>query len=367
MAVQLSAGKLRNLMCLSSDDGQFFMLAIDQRGSLQKSLKSTTGKDPSFDDMAVCKQVITGTLSPLGTAVLTDPIYGLARSMTMIPREVGLLVAYEHSGASKHGAGGRELRTSLVEGWSVQLISRAGANAVKLLIQYNPDASAETLDHQQRIVRQVGFECANENMPFLLELTGYPLDSDDPDTPEYARQKPGIVARSAAEFSKPEYMVDILKLEFPANLKYTNEYSGGGVLDNKARQPVYSLQDVAGFCRAVNDASSLPWVILSAAVNIEEFLINVEMACAAGASGFLCGRAIWKDCIKRFLQGEDAMSEFLADVGQYNFNRAIAAASRALPWWDHRKFGGFSNIQVAGADNEHWHEQFSKTTGQAQY
>ncbi|MCA1595283.1 MAG: tagatose 1,6-diphosphate aldolase [Chloroflexi bacterium] len=365
MAVELSAGKLRNLMCLSSEDGQFFMLAIDQRGSLQKSLQTTTGKDPSFDDMAECKQIITDRLAHLGTAVLTDPIYGLARSMTLIPREVGILVAYEHSGASKHGPSGRELRTSLVEGWSVQLISRAGANAVKLLIQYNPDASAETLDHQQSVVRKVGQECAQESMPFLLELTGYPLDSDDADTPEYARQKPEIVARSAAEFSKPEYLVDILKLEFPANLKYTNEYAANAVLDGKQRQPVYSVRDVAGFCRAVNDASSLPWVILSAAVNIEEFLINVEMACAAGASGFLCGRAIWKDAIKYFPQGEEPMGEFLDDTGRFNFNRAIAAASMALPWWNHRKFGG--SVQVTGADNERWHEQFSKGAGQVQY
>ncbi len=363
MAVELSAGKFRNLMCLSSDEGQFLMLAIDQRGSLEKALKETTGGAPSFDDMAGCKEVITATLSPIATGLLTDPIYGMARSLPHIPRDVGILLAYEHSGAGKGGPSGRELTSRLVDGWSVNLISRAGANAVKLLLQYQPDASPETREHQQNITRQVGEECAREDMPFLLELTGYPLDSDDADTPEYALQKPQIVIRSAQEFSKPEYHVDVLKLEFPANLKYTREYAGGGILDAKERKPVYSLADVAGFCRTVNEASALPWVILSAAVNIEEFLVNVEMACAAGASGFLCGRAIWKDCVKYFPQGYEAMEHFLSETGAFNFHRCIASATRALPWWDHRKWGGLENMQVAGAGGEEWHKQFQASGG----
>jgi tagatose 1,6-diphosphate aldolase len=139
------------------------------------------------------------------------------------------------------------------------------------------------------------------------------------------------------------------------------------VLDNKERQPVYTFKDVAGFCDEVDGASELPWVILSAAVNIEEFLLNAEMATAAGASGFLCGRAIWKDCVGVFPQGREAMEGFLSETGAFNFARAIAAASRAMPWWDHPRFGGWENIQVAGASGEQWHQQFSAAAGQVKY
>ena len=133
-------------------------------------------------------------------------------------------------------------------------------------------------------------------MPFLLELVGYALEAGGADTSDYAGRKPDLVARSAAEFSKPEYRVDILKLEFPADLKWTKEYSGGA-FDGKERQPVYALSQVRESCAQVNEAAGVPWVILSAGVDIEEFLVQVDLAVEAGASGFLCGRAIWKDAI----------------------------------------------------------------------
>ena len=76
-------------------------------------------------------------------------------------------------------------------------------------------------------MQQVGEECQQADMPFLLELVSYSLDEGGTDTTEFARRKPDLGIRSAAEFSKPSYNVDILKLEFPADLKWTKEYSKG--------------------------------------------------------------------------------------------------------------------------------------------
>ena len=58
---------------------------------------------------------------------------------------------------------------------------------------------------------------------------------------------------------------------------------------------------------------------------------------AAGSSGFLCGRAIWKDAIGLYTD-EAKMEHWLKTQGVHNFLRANAFANRALPWFGHRKF-----------------------------
>jgi tagatose 1,6-diphosphate aldolase len=126
-------------------------------------------------------------------------------------------------------------------------------------------------------------------MPFLLELVAYPLDAAGADTPEFARRKPDLVQRSALEFSKPRYKVDILKLEFPADLKWTQEFANG-TFDGEQRIAVYTLSEARQMCRRLHEAAGVPWVILSAGVDIEEFLVQVDVTVDAGASGFLCGR-----------------------------------------------------------------------------
>lgn len=343
--VQLSAGKWQRLRSLTDEAGRFKMLAIDQRDSLKRALAKSTGKEPQYEDLAWAKEIITKVLAPYATAVLTDPVYGYPYSIQHLPPRVGLLLAYEETGYEKCGASGKERKSHLIEGWSVEKAQRAGADAIKLLIYYHPDASTEVRHHQQELVQRVGEECERADMPFLLELVSYALEEEGTDTPEFAKKKPSLVVRSASEFSKPQYKVDILKLEFPADLKFTQEFSHGA-FDGKERQAVYTLKDVRGFCQELNEASGVPWVILSAGVDIEEFLIQVELAVEAGASGFLCGRAIWKDAINLYPDLK-RMEEWLCSQGAYNFMRANSFAQRAITWYCHRKFGGPSNIQLS--------------------
>jgi len=44
-------------------------------------------------------------------------------------------------------------------------------------------------------------------------------------------------------------------------------------------------------------AGDVPWAVLSAGVNHEKFLPQVEIAMQNGASGVIAGRSLWKDCI----------------------------------------------------------------------
>jgi tagatose 1,6-diphosphate aldolase len=353
MAAEISAGKLRNLMSLADENGRLKMMAIDQRGSLNQSLSKVLGREASFDEVAEFKQIVTEVLAPYSTALLTDPIYGYARSVLSIPGNVGLLLAYEATGyAINENEKGR--KTTLIEGWDVATARRAGANAIKLLLYYHPDAEPDTVQFQKDLCQRVGEECAAHDLPFLLETVAYAIEEPGTDSPAYARRKPELVRRSAEEFSDPKYGVDILKLEFPGELKYSREYCNG-VFDGKDREPVYSLDDVRGFCKAVDDAAKIPWVILSAGVDIKEFLVDVDLACQAGASGFLCGRAIWKGAIPLF-NDRDEMENHLATEGVINFEKCLAGAEYARPFWEHPCF---EDSGVAG-DDENWHRTFGR-------
>ena len=339
MAVQLSPGKWHRLCALSDEQGRLRMMAIDQRGSLEKAIAKAADKDVgqvTSEDLVAAKQVVTKVLAPYATAVLTDPVYGYPHSFQHLPPGVALLLAHEESGYERGGDQGKERKTRLLEDWTVDKAQRAGADAVKLLLYYRPDGSSDVRHHQQDLVHCIGEECERADMPFLLEVVSYAIDGNGNDTPQFAAQKPELVIESTAEFSKPRYHVDILKLEFPADLKYTKELAGGA-FDGKGREAVYTLSEVRDYCRRVNDAAAVPWVILSAGVDISEFLVQVDLATAAGASGFLCGRAIWKDAINLY-PSIDKMAEWLRTQGAYNFVRANAYAHRAQPWFSHGRY-----------------------------
>jgi tagatose-1,6-bisphosphate aldolase len=44
-------------------------------------------------------------------------------------------------------------------------------------------------------------------------------------------------------------------------------------------------------------AGAVPWAVLSAGVDHETFLGQIEIALANGASGVIAGRSLWKDCV----------------------------------------------------------------------
>ncbi|MBI4280351.1 MAG: tagatose 1,6-diphosphate aldolase [Armatimonadetes bacterium] len=352
--MELSAGKLINLARLADGAGRFFMLAVDQRGSLRQMLARAAGRPPaevSGADMAAVKARLTRVLAPHATAVLTDPIYGFPYSATLVPGHVGLLLAVEEAYDEQEGSG--ERRTRLLDGWSVQKVKRAGGNAVKLILYYHPDASAQTRRHQQEVARSAGDACAAEDLPYLLEVVIYPLGGQKADDPDYARARPDLTLRTVQEFSRHEYRVDLLKLEFPADLRYTREFSGGA-FDGRTRPPVYDLSAVRVACRHLDEAAAAPWVVLSAGVGIAEFLVQAEIACAAGASGFLCGRAIWQDALGAYPDMAEVEARLAAD-GVHNLERSKAAAGRAVAWHTHRRFEG--QIELAGAGLD-WYRRY---------
>ena len=326
---KISAGKLKGLRRIADEKGRFRMIAIDQRGSLKRMLSKALSREVVCQDLAAIKKAIVKILSPWASATLIDPVCGYPEASKYFPEDAGLLIALEKTGADRVGPSGKERKSRLIEGWDASKTRRLGADAAKILIYYRGDASHDVVEHQKRIITEVGEDCTRNDIAYVLELVGYPFKEDEERGGLiYAKRKPEIVFDYVEEFFKPEYKVDLLKIEFPADLKYCKEFADKGI-DSKKREPVYGLSEVCGFCRRVTDLSRVPWVILSAGVDIDEFVENVRIATGNGASGFLGGRAIWKECVN-YYPDMKTVEQWLSSRGINNFQRLDAVSQTTV-------------------------------------
>jgi tagatose 1,6-diphosphate aldolase len=309
MAHTLTIGKLRGLRQISTEGGIFTMAAEDQRGSMRRMLNPSDPKGVLAAHMTEVKLDIARALSPLASAMLIDPEYGAAQAISTgaLAGHCGLLVSLEDSDYEQVGD---DRRAKILEGWGVEKIKRMGASGVKLLAYFRPDRGPGTT-YQRDLIARVGEECQKHDIPFILECVGYAVGGMKTDSPEYAALKPEIVIETARMVSG--LGVDVYKAEFPADSTY--EKDEGKLLD---------------LCKSLDEACEVPWVVLSAGVEIEIFREQVRLACRGGASGFLGGRAIWKNAVR--LPAEERR-RFLATEGKENLRSLIEIAQKyARPW-----------------------------------
>lgn len=318
------------------------MLAIDQRKSLRQMISAQTGEAPDSvptSGLELVKRVVTRELAGKASALLTDPLFGYPTTFDVVPFDTGVMLSIETTGYAVVNT--YERLTRLIPSWSVEQALVTGADGIKLLVWYNHEAGKATLEHQRDIVFRVGEACARYEIPLILEIVTYPLSDADVLDAGYAKEKPHRVIDAARTFSAPEFGVDVLKMEFPGNLKFTEEFQDRPYGAGKA---VYSLDDVRSYNKQLNEASGVPWVILSAGVDPDEFIENIQISNAAGASGFLCGRAVWKHIIKQY-PNEAAMTDFIRNEAAHHFNRILDANTNALPWYEHRRFNDHPSPQ----------------------
>jgi len=321
---ELSPGKLWGMRRLADAAGHWKMVAIDQRTPLMQPIADKRGTpEAAYDDVAAVKVAVTRALSPLATAMLLDPNFAYPRCVGEMPPSTGLILSLEHH-VTDETAGGRQSRT--IPDWSVRQIRRIGADAVKLLVWYRPDADAKVLAHQQAFVRRVGQECREHDIVLLLELLVYALPGDAPGQLE--AQRTPLVLDSMRDFASPDYGVDIYKLEPPAMLR--------GVPDPQTAEAA-EVQHVYDRLGAL---TTRPWVLLSAAAGPADFERSLTYALRAGASGYLCGRAIWQSAFEHF-PDMAAMGKDLAS-GATRFVHAINDLTDRLatPWHRHPAWQG---------------------------
>lgn len=333
----MTEAKRKRLRRLSDNSGRFSMLAVDQRQSLRGMISEKTGVGKakvSAEDLILIKSIVAETVAPLSSAILVDPIYGFPQALDGVEERGGVLVSAEITGYES--VRGRERLSRLVDEWDATAWAESGIDGVKLLLWHHPGVSEVTRQHQESLVERVGEQCAEAGLPLLLEAKVYALHEPSSGV-EWARVKPELVVDAAKTYAAPRFGVDLLKMDFPCELKYAEEFQEDAEVDWTADQAVYDLDAVRAYCQQLNEAAEMPWVILSAGVELEEFVANIKLANEAGASGFLCGRTVWKRIIDAFPDAA-RMREHMEQVGTKNFHTILAANDRALPWEQHRRY-----------------------------
>jgi tagatose 1,6-diphosphate aldolase len=338
--MKITPGKQKGMKAVSDARGVIAAAAMDQRGSL----KSAIAKDKGVDKSAVTAQmleefkiIVTRVLTPHASAILLDPEYGLPAARAR-SSNAGLLLAYENSGYDNTRPG---RLPDLLDIWSVRRLVGAGADCIKILLYYTPFDSHEINDIKHAWTERIGSECAAVDVPFFLECVGYEEGKDEK-TIDYARKKPEVVTKSMEEFSKPQYGVDVLKVEVPINMAY--------VAGSKAckGESAYTRDQAKEYFRSAAAVAKKPFIYLSAGVSNDVFNETLELAAEAGTnySGVLCGRATWKEGVPVYAkQGGKALEDWLNVEGVKNIENVNARLKAAKPWFS---FYGASSAAALG-------------------
>lgn len=323
----MTPNKLASLRKLSNENGVIGALAIDQRGSLKKMLASAANKPANEEDIVEFKKAISSELTPFATSILLDPEYGLPASKVRA-NGTGLLVAYEKTGYDATEPG---RLPDLLEEWSVLQLKEAGADAIKFLLYYDVDEDKKINDYKHVYMERLGSECAAEDIPFFLELVSYDATNDDAKSAEYAKVKPHKVNAMMEEFSKPQYKVDVLKVEVPVNMDFVEGYNTGNTV-------VYTKDEAKKYFVEQSESTHLPFIFLSAGVSATLFQDTLKLAHEAGSqfNGVLCGRATWSNGIEVFAKdGEKAGKEWMNTVGKKNIEELnVVLNETAISYFD---------------------------------
>ena len=230
--MKITPGKQKGLEAVSDKRGVIAAAAMDQRGSLQSAI----AKDKGIDKKAVTaqmmiefKETVTRVLTPHATAILLDPEYGLPAAKAR-SKNAGLILAYEKDRLRQYHARppARPARP----------LVRAPPRGRRRRLRENPPLlhalrSRRRQRNQARLGRAHRRRMQALDVPFFLEFVGYEEGADEKAI-EFARKKPEIVTRSMEEFSKPQYGVDVLKVEVPVNMAFVK----GARASTRANPPI---------------------------------------------------------------------------------------------------------------------------------
>ena len=330
--MKLTPGKLAGLKSVSDAHGVIAAAAMDQRGSLQKTIAKERGGSADAHDLEEFKVLVTDVLCQHASAILLDPEYGLQAAQHRHGK--GLLLAYEKTGYDANTAG---RLPDLLDVWSVRRLKEAGADCIKILLYYTPFEKPAINDLKQAWIERIGDECMYHDIPFFLEFVGYDAEGGDEKSLEYAKKKPSIVSGCMTEFGKPQYNVDVLKVEVPIQMNFvegTQSFKG---------EKAYSRAEALQHFRDAAAATEKPFIYLSAGVSNPVFIETLELAGESGTkfNGVLCGRATWADGVPIYAKkGAEAFREWLNTTGVENVENVNKGLLAASPWY--LKFGAKS-------------------------
>jgi len=310
--MKLSVGKFRGFKRITNTFGQFQMLALDQRGSLNKMLSQFKEKvEPQ--DLSTVKKEILKALSDKVTAVLIDGEYGFPDNLKYIHNQAGVILSLEKSGYKESDDSTKSRMSEIYRKDAVKYAKKVGVDAIKLLIYWSDNSSEKVKEQQKQLVEVVGHQCFEEDILYILEILTY-----DP-----KNSKKESILNAMRIFSEDKYNVDLFKVE-----------------------PILTESHFDISPKEVYERSKgKPWVILSGGMDIEQFKEIVKWNCQLGSSGFLAGRVIWKGA-PAYINDIDLMQLHLKTSGVYNLEILKASAFDAIPFFKTPYFKGIENIQL---------------------
>jgi sulfofructosephosphate aldolase len=253
---------------LRTPDGDFAMVALDQRESLRRMFPANGEVGASDRDLRDFKALATRVLTPHASAVLLDRPYAVTSAR---PAEIAdgcaLILAAD---VLEQPPGQGVLNTTFDRAVTPDFIRRVGAAAIKLLVIWRPGRDQEL---RRDLVGEFVAVAERAGVASLVEGIVRPAEGEEWSSSSARHQ---AILEAAAELTS--YGGTIYKAEVPG-------YLPGDV--SRVRDHAARLTEiVAG-----------PWVVLSNGVLQEDFAAAVGEATAGGAQGFLAGRAIWADTV----------------------------------------------------------------------
>jgi tagatose 1,6-diphosphate aldolase len=295
-------GRHRRLDALSGTRGVFAVAAIDHRDALTAAHAKAGLEKPTRAEVLQFKATVISALAPHATGVMLDSEAGGLALSTGAPGPGAVVMPLESQGYSDVESG---RVTTFLPGWSPARAAESGAIACKLLLPYRPDHEASAV-LQDAVVAEAVAGCRGAGLPLILEPIAYPLEGEDAST---LAGRLGPIVLASVERLRP-IGADIIKLQFPRDADPASE---------------------AAWCRKIDAAcGETPWVLLGGGGDAEGFVRDVEVTCAAGASGFIAGRTLWQAALG--LQGDELVARLQAEcVPLVQRLRALADA-HGQPW-----------------------------------
>lgn len=264
----LTTAELRGYHQICGRDGAMMVIAADQRGGMRQIMAATPAAQAAITEamLGETKADITRYLASQASCILLDPVCAVPAVVDdgVLARDTALLVGLDASGFDATPEGYRLSR--LVKGVDARRVRELGGTGGKVMVYLRadrPDANTANLD----ILRRCIADFAQEDLLLVVEFLTYELPGEGQEA--FRAAIPKLIedgTRLCLDLGSK-----VLKLPYPGTAE--------------------ACAAVTALCGAV------PWAVLSAGVDHNTFLGQVETAMRNGASGVIAGRALWKDCI----------------------------------------------------------------------
>ncbi len=265
---RMTTAERRGYQQICGPDGAMMVIACDQRGGMRTLLAATPEAQAQIgnDVLGQTKADITQYLASQASCVLVDPVCAVPGLVDdgVLNRDTALLIGLDASGWDTSPEGFR--LSKLVPGVTARRVRELGGTGGKIMVYLRSDTPAANT-RNIAILDEVIADFAREDLLLVVEFLTYALEGESPEA--YAEKIPELIQGGTGICL--DHGAKVLKLPYPGSEEA---------------------------CAAVTMlAGDVPWAVLSAGVNHETFLGQVEIAMRNGASGVIAGRSLWKDCI----------------------------------------------------------------------